>query len=774
MNTFRKSSLWAKSLATASIGALLAAGLAMPAAAQITDEIVVTATKRAQNLQEVGLSVTAYTGDALREFSLENSVDLAGQTPGLNVGTPVGEGNNPSFTLRGVGLNDFNDNNEGPIAIYTDEVYNAFLAGLTFQLFDTERVEILRGPQGTLYGRNATGGLLHFISNKPSETFEAYARGTYGSYNSLELEGAVSGPISDGMRFRLAAKRSKADGYVTNRIGPDSNEADSIALRAMLDFDLSEKGSFLLTGEYSNADTRAPYYQHAASDGVADVFGYRDTDNDVFAGDYSRDGDLRIKVKGVSGVLNWDFGNVQLTNITSYKDLVKFHEEDTDVGPISGLEPTFQADSKQFSNEFRLSGETDKMNWVAGAYYIDTEVVGQLDLNINYLAGFAQFLDSDPNIFGGLLSAFTPSLLTAAPGDLLPFAVFDVDYVQNTKSVSIFGNVDYELSDALTVVAGLRYTDESRDMEYLAQMPTGSLLNDAFLGLGFVNYFDFRTGALNAGNGAGAVGDLNKIDDENVSGTIGLNYTTDAGTLLYAKIAQGFKSGGFNAGFLDASDGIQTTQVPYNAAKLTSYEAGVKWASPGGKVRANLSGFYYDYKDFQALTFQGLSQAITNSDAQFIGAEIEVGATLSEGLTAQLGASFLDASVDQVVSQGVVLTDVTPVLAPEFTANGFIRYERPLGFGTGSAMVSFNHQGAHYFDITNTDASKENAYTIVDARLAMATEDDKYEFSVFAKNLFQEEYRVYSFDFAGPAGLLQNFYGRPRWFGASISAKWGG
>ncbi|MCF6275115.1 MAG: hypothetical protein L3J05_05065, partial [Robiginitomaculum sp.] len=114
------------------------------------------------------------------------------------------------------------------------------------------------------------------------------------------------------------------------------------------------------------------------------------------------------------------------------------------------------------------------------------------------------------------------------------------------------------------------------------------------------------------------------------------------------------------------------------------------------------------------------------------------------------------------------------VLAPEFTANGFIRYERPLGFGTGSAMVSFNHQGAHYFDITNSDASKENAYTIVDARFAMATEDDKYEFSVFAKNLFKEEYRVYSFDFSGPAGLLQNFYGRPRWFGASVSAKWGG
>ncbi|MCB1663729.1 MAG: TonB-dependent receptor, partial [Pseudomonadales bacterium] len=151
-----------------------AATLSSLTSAAVLEEVVVTAQKREQNLQDVSVAVTAFSGNALRELNMTNSVDIAGQTPGLNIGTPVGEGNNPSITLRGVGLNDFNDNNEGPIAVYRDEIYQSAMPGLTFQLFDMERVEVLRGPQGTLYGRNATGGLVHFISKKPTKEMEGY------------------------------------------------------------------------------------------------------------------------------------------------------------------------------------------------------------------------------------------------------------------------------------------------------------------------------------------------------------------------------------------------------------------------------------------------------------------------------------------------------------------------------------------------------------------------------------------------------------------------
>ena len=173
----------------------LTAFLAAPAYAQITDEIIVTATKKATNLQDTAVSITAYTGESIQKLGLENSVSLAAQTPGLIVGTPVGEGNNPTFVLRGVGLNDFNDNNEGPIAIYTDEVYNAALPGLTFQLFDVERVEVLRGPQGTLYGRNATGGLLHFISKRGGDEFGGDIRAQFGRFDAIEVEAGFGGLI---------------------------------------------------------------------------------------------------------------------------------------------------------------------------------------------------------------------------------------------------------------------------------------------------------------------------------------------------------------------------------------------------------------------------------------------------------------------------------------------------------------------------------------------------------------------------------------------------
>ena len=790
---------------TTALVALSTLMMTQVAAAQITDEIIVTATKKSTNLQETAVSITAYTGEALQQLGLENSVSLAAQTPGLNVGTPVGEGNNPSFTLRGVGLNDFNDNNEGPIAVYTDEVYNAALPGLTFQLFDVERVEVLRGPQGTLYGRNATGGLLHFISKRGGDEFEGDIRAQFGRFNALELEGGIGGPIGDGVgHYRIAGKLSDSSGYVENRIGEDGNESGSVTLRGIVDFDIEENGNLEFKVDYSDADTNSPQYQHTAlgfptgsvltggPDFIPDRFGFTDTDDDNFEGEISRD-DARLEIEsfGASVNLKWDFGAVQLTNIAAFRNTEKFHEEDSDVGPFNGIEPTFQSDINQFSNEFRLSGESGPLSWVAGAFYIDTEVVGQLDLDINDRGpGFLQFLDSLAEVgdpaglpIEAVLNSQGTSLADFGEDDAIRFLTYDVDYTQNTESISFFGNVEYDFTEALQLVVGGRYTDESRDIDYVNQIADGPLGGGTFNTFvrDFVeapSFFDFSTGGgvINLGTGEfDQVGDLNEIDETNFSGTIGLNYTLPDGTLLYAKVAQGFKSGGFNAGFLDFTDGVTVNDVAYDAEELTSYEGGVKWTSSSGAIRANLSGFFYDYEDYQALTFSGLSQFIQNSDATFFGAEAEVGATLAEGFTVQLGASYVDTEVDSVETRLpdgslAVSTDVETVLAPEFTANGVARYETAVGDGTGSLQVSFNHQGSHFFDLQNTN--EEGSYTLFDARAGYAFGDnDDYEVYAFGKNLTDENYRVYSFNFEDAAGFQQEFFGRPREYGVGLIAK---
>lgn len=751
--------------------------------------IVVTAQKKEENLQDVSVSVTAFTGESIKNLGFSDSVDIIAQVPSLNVGTPVGEGNNPSFTLRGVGLNDFNDNNEGPIAVYVDDVYQAALPGLTFQLFDTERVEVLRGPQGTLYGRNATGGLIQFISRKPSDEPEGFIDVEYSEFDSYKLEAAVGGPLGDNVRVRASFLANKSDGYVRNTfLNEDANQADSIAGRLQFEFDLGVNTTLNLKGFFADSNTNAPQYQHQASFGpdgttnlpfcagdvARDIYCYADTDGDNYSGQYDRRGVLEISARGIHATLNHDFGGVQLSNITAWQKTEKRHQEDTDMGPFAAIEPTFTSEIDAFSNELRLSGEFSGGSWQLGGFYMDTKVVGANDLTLRWRGDFANLIDSDPAAFDGALTAFNGPIVN--DGTLVEAIGFDVDYTQNTEVFAAFAQFEYEFTDTLKFIGGIRYTDESRDFDYINQAPAGGLLNNVLNGVGETNYFSLRPGDTNgfaAALGAGpadvvAVG-ANIVNDSSFVGKATLNWTPNPDTLIYAGWSRGFKAGGFNAGFLDQTDFVTSDQVKFNSETLDSYEVGIKWTAPNNVIRVNASAFYYDYKDFQALSFQGLSQFISNGDATFYGGEIEVGLRPFDGLDAQFAASFLNTDVDGAVSQGAIINNRNAVLAPEFTANGFVRYGQPVGNGELSGTVSFNYQGSHFFDITNSDLSRESGYVVFDARIAYQHESG-LEFSLFGKNIFDKEYRVYTFDFTGAAGFNQQFFAPPQWFG--VGAKY--
>jgi iron complex outermembrane receptor protein len=320
----------------------------------------------------VGVSVTAFTGKQIEELGFVNSTDVIAQTPNLSFGTPTGEGNNASLTMRGVGLSDFNDNNEGPVAVYVDEVYVSALSGVTFQLMDLERVEVLRGPQGTLYGRNTTGGLVHFVSAKPTGETEGYADFTLAENSQFKFEGALSGALGEKVQGRLSFAHNEHDGYVTNR-GPgleDPNDADNNAARLQVALQASENFDVLFNVHGSKNDARMGAWQHEATyspdGGVTslalpadvdfygscpgcDAFGYRDDDDDPWSGEYDRDGVLVIENRGGSINAQWHSGGITFTSITGHETFERLYEEDTDISSTTPTAPTLTNSPRSFA-----------------------------------------------------------------------------------------------------------------------------------------------------------------------------------------------------------------------------------------------------------------------------------------------------------------------------------------------------------------------------------------------------------------------------------------
>lgn len=702
---------------------LLTGGVAYNAPVQAQnnalEEITVTAQKREQSLQDTAVSITAFSGEGLRQLNLTNSVDLASQTPNFSIGTPVGEGNNPSIVLRGVGLNDFNDNNESNIAVYVDEVYRSAMAGLTFQLFDLERVEVLRGPQGTLYGRNATGGLVHFVTKKPTEEFELYGDLTFGSYSQLKFEGAVGGG-TESIMARLSVATNKADGYVKNRVGKNPNEADSNSIRGQIQFRLGEQWSLLVNGHYSDSDALAAAYQHegTAGDGF-DFFGYTDTDGDPWAGDYDRTGPLQIENTGASFDLSWQGDRFGMKWITGVENVEKFHQEDTDAGNVdfgggSLVRPDFVAETDQVTSELRFFAGNEKINWVAGVYYFDSEVDGsgtRLDL-------------------GGL-------------GDVN----FDVRYLQATTSIAAFGQVDYALNEQWELVGGIRFTNEEKDYIYINEETNFGA---------FIYEFSPAT-----------AGDLANQDEDVVTGKVGVNFRANEDMLFFGSISSSFKSGGFNAGFLDPSLALEN--LPFDKEELISYEIGMKSSFADGSIRFNATAFYYDYTDLQALSFEGVSSFISNaSDASITGVEFELFANPTDALEIGLGLGLLDATADGIaLADGTVLEDRNLVLAPDVQFNGIARYTIPISQGSMTFQLDTNYSSKVFFDIVNQDIASQKSYWVWNGSVSYRF-NDNFEVSVWGKNLFEEEYKVYTFDFSDFFGLNQQMFGPPRWFGVTL------
>lgn len=726
------------------------------ARAAVLEEVIVTAQKREQSLQSVGISVTAYTGKQLQQLGFTNAQEVSFLAPGVSTIQPNGP-SNYAFAIRGVAQNDFISNQESPVSLYVDGVYVSQMSAAGFLLFDTDRVEILRGPQGTLFGRNATGGLVQYISNKPTDELSGYAKATFGSYTQANFEGAIGGPITNNIDGRLSVATNHNAGWIKN-INPnhpqDINNDNDYATRGQLLFKLNDNATLLLNGHGSVEQIRTGFWidmpSVTDSTGVlglnnpngVDFGGYnglKDTHGNVFAGNWDNPGHQDLTTYGGSATLTWDFDKFTLTSISAGEHVDRDYTEDSDGSPTPSFNFYQVTNADQLSEEMRLNGQTDRTRWVAGFYY--------LNLDIHDANGGEEPLYTlvgiDPVDFP----------LVDASGN---FEGVDNPYHTKLDTWSVFGQLEYDFTPKWTGIVGIRGINEDKRHHYEN------------------NFVDFIPGTRYRNGNPNILGNVATYDGHQSgwlwSAKVELDFHATDDLLLYASWNRGVKGGGFNAPLdltgLTANDALMS----FTPETLYSYEGGFKATLFGGTTRLNGSGFYYDYRNYQAFRIVGLSTFIFNHNANSHGFELELQSSPLEGLDMLLGAGYADVTIPNVdLGIGLGPENTVPVQSPKWNIDGLLRYEWPAWFGGDFALQGdFDYRSKHYFSLTKAQASTQPGYVVTNFKASYVSPDKHWTTTFFINNALDERYLIMTFDLATVLGMTEQEYGRPRWFGGSI------
>jgi len=778
--------------------------------AGMLEEVIVTAQKRNQSENDIGIAISTWTGNELRDMGVVSAEDMALRTPGLTVNESSATGV-PLYTIRGVGFQDYSTGASSTVGIYFDQVampYTVMTRGL---LFDAERVEVLKGPQGDLYGRNTTAGQINFISNKPSEEFEVGVNVGYSSYSTVDFEGFVNGSMGENTQGRIALKTiQSSEGWQKSVDGDDElGEKDVTALRASFNIELSEDANLLLVAHHVDdqsdnkantaydgreiglAEFSAPYSAVAPYLASGETPPWYSTDDNEAAGwtnSYTSSitgttFDLRPKrdnqLKGMSAHLDWDLGNVSLTSITAYNKFERVERNDWDGGQYNDSSNINTTDLSVFSQELQLSGSTDSVDWLVGAYYSTDE-----------MEEYYHYFMSD-SLYGGASLVF----------DIAPFKLngtgileLDTKYQQETDSSAIFGHVEWQFTDALKLTVGGRYTKEQRDWSgctYVADDNSlGSFNNVLFgttLSAGSCGTIDDRPssptfilgllGTPDANNGLAVFTDT--IDTSRMMGKIGLDYTPSDNVLYYASISQAFKSGGFNG----ANSNTTTQLMPYDEEILTSYEIGAKATLLEGSMQLNAAVFSYDYKDKQekdrVITLVGAISGLTNVDESSItGAEIDIQWLPTDGLRLAFGGAWLDTEIDQwqavdaANSAWLVNTATFDASGSELPQAPSLSYTALIGYDTNITenLILGMALDLSYTDKTTGGVAPERAtedYMVINARLSISDASEKWKTLLWVRNVADEDY--YASAFLGGNGPYVRSMGMPRTVGVSLS-----
>jgi iron complex outermembrane receptor protein len=704
------------------------------------EEIVVTARRTAENLQRTPVSVTALSSADLERRGIDNVTDLDSQVANFSmIGGQGGGSTQSQISIRGVGQSDFILTSDQSVGLYLDGVYIARSLGAALDLVDIERIEVLRGPQGTLFGRNTTAGAVQIITARPADDLSGAIEGRFGRFGHADLLASINLPLAGGkVLTRFSVATLNQDGY-GRRLFQDTDGADTNVLAARaavrilpsdnltidIAVDRSRKRGHAGLERTVRIDPTDPnlafYNAFLVSQGLppADDRYITDSVHDTYAGARNRDDN---DIFGAVGTITLDLGDLTLKSITAHRQIDAESSYDFDGTPYPLSEQLLNLRQRQFSQELQASGSLlgDRLHFVLGAFYFSEHASDLQDV---------PFYQPVVATGGGGF--------TRVPGGF-SFSSF---ISQRTRSYAVYGQGSLRLTDRLSATLGLRYTYERKRL------------------------FSYLTGAFT--RAPGTVSD----SYSDVSPRFGLEFQATADAMFYASVSRGFRSGGFN--------GRNTTPVPpqsFEPETIWAYEVGNKLELANRRVRLNSAVFYYDYRNFQGLTldsFNGITVTTGNiARVELYGFETELTARATRALTLGLAAGYTHQNITRVApgAQITIRPDTRLVNSPAWTFSASADYETPIAAGVDLIVHGdFGWRSSTEFFLPNYPDETQKGYGIANARIGFRLDNPQVEIEGFVTNLTDTNYRVFAEN--GTAlgiPVTTAIYGRPREWGVRV------
>jgi iron complex outermembrane recepter protein len=757
-----------KSRTKALLISIMAGSLVFPIAghSQI-EEVVVTAQKREENLQDTPIAITAFSGENLEGHMITDISKLADFTPNVIFDTtaPIsGVSSGAVVFIRGIGQLDFSLTTDPGVGTYIDGVYSSRSVGGVLDVAEIERIEILRGSQGTLFGRNTIGGAISITTKRPVEEFGGVIEATAGEFDRIDFKGSVDIPVSDKLRSKFAFSSKQRDGFVDRvSVGDKLGDEERQSLRGSFLFEATDDIELYATVDYAKINEQSAgsvlvgitEFPGDPVQGLApsSTFAY----NQIFVpqnpgavpydtrfllgGENDRTlatGPTGTKLESFGATLtfSWSLPWFEFKSITSYRDTDGEFFRDPDNSSIAITEtsnPNYK--HEQVSEEIQLLGTlfNDRLQYVLGAYFFEEE--GNDDVFVP--------------IFGAV-PAPVPGGFLALPLFINNFAAVD------NSSQAFFGQGTFDLTDQIALTFGLRHTKDEKKFnftQFISLDPAGTLFAIPLVGSG----------------GVGSVSD--DFSELNIRASIEYQFNDD--TLYYFTYADGFKSGGFNTRYVVP----RSEPLAFSPETIESFEMGVKWQGWDDRIRINAAGFVSEYSNVQIQLFETGGGPLTQNAGvvDIIGVEVEVTLVPIDNLLFNAGFGYIDAEYDVLnlpttnVAQGITLDTKLPN-TPETTVNISGEYTWPMQWGNLIARGDYRYTDDIHNDAQNSPFLFQEGYHTFNASLTFTTADDNWDFVVFGTNLTDKRF-IMSGDSNYGLGFHEANYNRPREFGVSVRRR---